>query len=479
MPRITFGSVGVGGLPGRKGLRKQTGRADAQLPPANLVGGPGKTPLRAAGPIKHVFYIVRENRTYDQVLGDDPRGDGAPRLTLFGKKTTPNMHALVKRFPLVDHVYANSEASQQGHQWTSAGNITDYEEKNWNQISNPFGDYGARGRPLQSGLYAISFPPKGYIFDQALRQKISFFNYGEVYAGNIPMPFTDIPLLAGTTDKDTTPAIAAERMRKYNRSDLQPGVNGGCYPNAFYTGRDILSGKWAFDSTVPPGAPPDSESRVACFRKHFSQQLAAGKVPTFNYITLMNDHTRGLEAGAYTPRAMVADDDLALGEIVATISHSSIWKSSAIFVVEDDSQDGADHVDAHRIPAAVISPYAKGGAVVHTRYDQLSVLRTMELIMGMGPLSLNDALATPMYAAFQNAPLNIAPFNLKPAQVDVLAKNPSGTAGAREAARMDFLHVDAVPQHKLDDQLWRSVHGDRSKPPPPGPNASGEDEAGD
>jgi hypothetical protein len=266
-------------------------------------------------------------------------------------------------------------------------------------------------------------------------------------------------------------------MSKYNRSDLQPGVNGGCYPNAFYTGGDILSGKWAFDSTIPPGAPSDSESRVSCFREHFSQQLAQGKVPTFNYVTLMNDHTRGLEAGSYTPRAMIADNDLALGELVDTISHSSIWSSSAIFVVEDDSQDGADHVDAHRIPAAVISPYAKGGAVVHTRYDQLSVLRTMELMMGMKPLSLNDALATPMYGAFQATPTNIAPFTLKPAQQNLLAKNPGGTASARQAAKFNFAQIDAVPQHKLDDQLWKSVHGEHSKPPPPGPNASGEDEA--
>jgi hypothetical protein len=316
------------------------------------------------------------------------------------------------------------------------------------------------------------------VFDQALRQKISFYNYGEVYAGTIPMPFSQVPILAGTTDKDTTPAIMAATNAKFQRSDVQPGVNGGCYPNAFYTGPDILSGKWAFDSTIPPGAPAASESRVECFRQHFAGQLASAKgVPTFNYVTLMNDHTRGLEAGSYTPRAMVADNDRALGQIVDTISHSSIWGSSAIFVVEDDSQDGADHVDAHRIPAAVISPFAKSGAVVHKRYDQLSVLRSMELIMGMHPLSLNDALATPMYDAFQATPTNIAPFGVKPTQQNLLAKNPGGTSGARQSARLDFLHLDAVPQRKLDALLWKSVHGESSKPPSPGPNASGEDEA--
>jgi hypothetical protein len=210
---------------------------------------------------------------------------------------------------------------------------------------------------------------------------------------------------------------------------------------------------------------------VDCFRQRFAQQLAAGSVPSFNYITLTNDHTRGLEAGSYTPQAMIADNDLATGQVVDLISHSAIWPQSAIFLVEDDSQDGADHVDAHRIPAAVISPYAKPGAVVHTRYDQLSVLRSMELILGMNPLSLNDALATPMYDVFQSTPANIAPFSAVPETQDLLAKNPGGTPGAKLSARLDFRDLDAVPQHTLDNLLWKSVHGQDSKPPPPGPNA--------
>jgi DNA-binding beta-propeller fold protein YncE len=480
MPRITFGSVGIGTLPSGSTLSDLTKRADAQVLPANHVTKiPANTPLRLHGPIKHVFFIVRENRTYDQVLGDDTRGDGKKSLTLFGQKNTPNMHALVKRFPLVDHLYANSEASQQGHQWTAAGSISDYAEKNWNQITNIFGNYGARGRPLQTGIYTVTFPPRRYLFDQAIRQKISFFNYGEVYAGNIPLPYPPIALIAGTTDKDRTAADAAAVQAKFAHSDIQPGVNGGCYPNAFYTGKDILSGKWAFDSTVPAGAPAGSESRTACFRQRFAQQVAAGKVPTFNYITLMNDHTRGLEAGSYRPQAMIADNDRALGQIVDTISHKpAIWAHSAIFVVEDDSQDGADHVDAHRIPAAVISPYARGGAVVHTRYDQLSVIRSMELIMGMSPLSLNDALATPMYDAFQASPSNISPFTTKPESESLLAKNPAGTHGARESAKVDFVHLDAVPQHTLDNLLWEAVHGRGAKPPAAGPNASGGVDAG-
>jgi hypothetical protein len=189
-------------------------------------------------------------------------------------------------------------------------------------------------------------------------------------------------------------------------------------------------------------------------------------------MVLSNDHTRVLSAGASTPRAMVADNDEALGRIVDLISHSSIWSSSAIFVVEDDSQDGADHVDAHRIPAMVISPYAKPGAVVHTRYDFASVLHSMELIMGMSPLGFHDALGVPMYDAFQATP-NSDPYTLIPSNIDLLETNPASGPGAAASARLPT-GLDAIPQHKLDALLWKSVHGWNATPPPPGPNASGE-----
>jgi phospholipase C len=168
---------------------------------------------------------------------------------------------------------------------------------------------------------------------------------------------------------------------------------------------------------------------------------------------------------------MVADCDLALGQLVDTISHSKIWSSSAIFVVEDDSQDGADHVDAHRIPVAVISPYARKGATIHTRYDLLSVVRSMELIMGMKALSLNDALATPMYNAFSSKPLNSAPYDAIPARIDLLTRNTAAAPWAAVSNRLPLADCDAVPQVKLDAILWKSVHGAKSTPPPAGPNA--------
>jgi DNA-binding beta-propeller fold protein YncE len=473
LPRITFGDVGIGALPTGKRLASLTRQADAQLRPANLPPRPpAATPIRAGGPIKYVFFIVRENRTYDQVLGDDPRGAGDPKLTLFGTDTTPNLHALATRFPLLDHVYADSEASQQGHQWTSAGAVNDHTEKAWNQISSPFGSYGARGRPLETGFLAVSYPPKGYLFDQALRQNISFFNYGEAYAGDIPLPYKPLSILANTIDLDRTSRDIAAVQAKFARSDFGQPIGEGCFPNSLYINTDVLSGKRIFDSSLPANAPEGAESRTDCFRTHLAQQLAAGEVPRFNYITLTNDHTVGLSGGQPTPQAMIADNDLGTAQIIDTISHSPIWSQSAIFVVEDDSQDGADHVDAHRIPALVVSPYARSGAVVSTRYDQLSVLRTMELILGMTPLTLNDALATPMYDAFAPAPDNIAPFDALPETQDLMATNPTTGAGARASAHLDFSNLDAVPQRDLDALLWKSAHGWRSAPPSPGPNAT-------
>jgi hypothetical protein len=174
---------------------------------------------------------------------------------------------------------------------------------------------------------------------------------------------------------------------------------------------------------------------------------------------------------------MVADNDLALGQIVDLVSHSSVWSSSAIFVVEDDSQDGADHVDAHRTPAAVISPYARRGRVVHTRYDHLSVIRSIELILGMQPLGLFDALATPMYDAFATVPVNPEAYTALGESVDLLDRNPSTAANQALSAGLDMdSGVDRVPQRKLDAVLWKAVHGAAATPPPPGPNAEGEEQ---
>jgi DNA-binding beta-propeller fold protein YncE len=470
LPSSILGSVGVLSVPSPGRLRTYTATANAQVVPVDTTAAPANTPLRPGGPIKHVFFVVRENRTYDQILGDVAKGDGDPSLELFGPSVTPNIHALVNRFPLLDHVYANSEASIDGHFWTSAASVSDYVQKNWMQ------NYAGRGRPYDFGVYAVTWPGNGFLFDQAQRQGVGYFNYGEAIAGDVPFP-----------DKDRSAAATAEVLAKFAHSDLGAGgptgagatPAGECYPNDADIETDAITQNPTWDSTPPSGSAPNIESRAACFAAHFNSQVATGTVPAFNYLVLPNDHTVGTTPGKRTPQAMVADNDYGLGEIVDTISHSSIWSSSAIFVVEDDSQDGADHVDAHRIPAAVISPYTSVGAVVHHRYDFASVIRSMELILGLEPMGLFDGLAAPMYDAFTSTPANAAPYDaLVPAQ-DREAVNSATAPDAAVSRSLDFGQLDQVPQRQLDAILWHATHGESSTPPPPGPNAEDRSADGD
>jgi DNA-binding beta-propeller fold protein YncE len=466
LPAIVSGLAGSAVFPTDAELRKLSKKANSQIKPVNASGPPAGTPLRPNGPIKHVFYIVRENRTYDQVLGDDSRGRGDPKLAIFGQNLTPNAHILAKRFPLLDSVYANSEASIDGHFWTAAGHVSDYVTKNWHQ------NYGARGRPYDFGVYAVTWPAKRFLFDAAEAQGISYFNYGEAIAGTVPFP-----------DKDRTPEETQQVLTKFSHSDLgEAGLNlfgvqvpsTNCYPNDASIGKDAVTQQEVFDSSAP-ATMPGALSRSECFRQKFTTQLVTNNVPAFNYLVLTNDHTNGLSPGRRTPQAMVADNDYALGQIVDTISHSSVWNSSLIIVMEDDSQDGADHIDAHRIPAFVISPYAKRGAVVHSRYDFPSMIRTLELPIGMKPFTLFDSLATPMYDAFDSTPKNLQPFDAAAPNIDLTAKNPNTPANRAAVRGYDMTSTDRVPQRVLDRQVWRAVRGPHSKPPPPGPNAEGPD----
>jgi hypothetical protein len=464
LPSIVTGTSGVLPFPTTAQLKVYDTQATNQLRPTNFKQPPPGSPIvppgaPGGGKIKHVFYVVRENRTYDQVLGDDKRGNGAANLTLFGPTITPNAHALAKRFPLLDHVFANSEASIDGHFWASASAVSDYVVKNWHA------NYGGRDRPYDFGVYAVTWPPKGFLFDQAQKQGISYFNFGEAIAGVVPLQ-----------DKDRTPAENQQVQTKFAHSDLGPPV--GCYPNDAYVGENAITQNEVWDSTPPPGAPPNSESRFDCFRTRFLGQVATSSVPALNYLVLANDHTQGLSPGRRTPQAMIAENDYALGQLVDLVSHSSVWDSSVILVVEDDSQDGADHLDAHRMPAFAISPYAKPAAVVHTRYDFPSFLRTIEIPIGMSPMNLFDALGTPLYDAFDSTRTNAAPFSAIAPKIDINARNSASAANRSAMRGLDVKHLDQIPQHKLDQLLWWSVKGRGSKPPPPGPNAVHETASG-
>jgi len=468
VPDKLLGRVGVLRRPSDRRLRALARSADRAVRPADLSRAPRGTPVLGArgapsAQIKHVFYIVRENRTYDQVFGSQPGGDGDPRLELFADNgvagptggVTPNAHRLARRFGLLDHFYADSEVSVDGHLITSGAYATDYVQRALHA------NYSNRGRVDEFGSYPVSFPPKDFLFDQAVRQGVSFRNYGELSAGVLP------------TADDGRPTYRPVQLGTMFSYPFLFGCDGtGVSPNGLNNAAicDTDSG-----TPGPVGDAGVTHSRFDFFQQQFRAQIATGTVPALNYLTLPNDHTNGVRTNYPTPKALVADNDLGLGQIVELISHSPIWPQSAIFVVEDDSQDGADHVDAHRMPAFVISPWTRPGAVVHTRYDQDSALRTMELILGLRPLSLFDGLAEPMYDAFTTTRgPDLAPYTaVQPQQSLTQSTTPAeAKAGGALARTLPYQQTDLVPQALFDRVLWRSVHGPGSTPPPPGPNAS-------
>ena len=458
---MLIGRVGTLSVPTDRQVVKDTPAADAQSGPSNTAAQPAGSPIPAStghpsSQIKHVFYIIKENRTYDQLFGTDSRGDGEPQLELFGDNgvsgptggVTPNAHALVRRFPLLDHFYEDSEVSVDGHLIATSAYATDYSQKATAQ------NYAGRRGTYDFGIYPASFPPRFFLFDQAAKQNVSFRDYGEA-VGSAPF--------GQASNRPEYSKVQANFDSAYPNNlligCLKAGVTASCTQDSgVYNGTGkLFAGQSRFDEWYP----------------QFQSQVASGSVPSLNVMILPDDHTNGTTPGDFTPQAMIADNDLALGQVVDAISHSSIWSSSAIFVEEDDSQDGADHVDSHRSPAYVISPWAKSG-VVSTRYDQYSVLRTMELILGLDPLALNDALATPMYDAFisGSAKPNDAPYNAIAPTYDISTKNSAAAADAKLSSDLPWSSLDAVPQSISDAILWASVHGAKSIPAPAGPNAS-------
>jgi hypothetical protein len=459
---LLIGRVGTLPIPTDREVVADTSAADAQARPSNGESQPVGSPVPAAtghpsAQIKHVFYIVRENRTYDQIFGSDPRGDGNANLELFADNgvsgptggITPNAHALSRRFPLLDHFYEDSEVSVDGHLITAGAYATDYVQK------ATAANYSNRRGTFDFGIYPVTSPPDFYLFDQAAKQGVSFRDYGEAVG--------------------TTPTTAASNRPQFSKveANLDPS-----YPNNVFIGclqaSNPASCTQDSGSYKQTGTPFAGQSRFNDWYPQFQSQVAAGTVPQFNYMILPNDHTNGTTTGDPTPQAFIADNDLALGQIVDAISHSSIWPSTAIFVVEDDSQDGADHVDSHRSPGFVISPWARSGAVVHTRYDQYSMLRTMELILGLQPLALNDAVATPMYDAFirGSEKPNNAPYSVVSPTYPLTSKNGASAPLTALSNELPFNRLDAVPQAISDQIMWASVHGAKSAPPVAGPNAS-------
>jgi len=389
-------------------------------------GAPVASPIpRKVGdpsPITHVFYVIRENRTYDQVFGDLESGNGDPTLTLFGERVTPNAHALAREFGVLDNFYVDAEVSYDGHAWSTGAYATDVVEKFWpTNYAGRGAVYLSEGGGAMRNAYGnLAAPLNGYIWDACVRAGKAVRSYGEfVYPNMSHQNVAQVPGLVGR--------INAE------------------YP--------------AYNLKI------QDQQRADVWLKEFHEFESNGELPALSIIRLGNDHTAAVTPGEPTPEAMVADNDLALGRIVDAISHSRYWKESAVFVVEDDAQNGPDHVDAHRTVALAISPFSRRRSVDSTLYTTSAMLRTIELVLGLPPMSQYDAAATPMYSAFQATPVP-APFVHVNNRVPLDEKNDWSAWGAQESIGMNLAEADRAPERLLNEILWRSVKGSNSTMPP-------------
>ncbi|MFT3844119.1 MAG: bifunctional YncE family protein/alkaline phosphatase family protein [Lacibacter sp.] len=374
-------------------------------------GNPIPMKVGDASPIKYVFYILKENRTYDQVLGDMPGGNGDTSLLLFGKNITPNQHKLAAEFVLLDNFYVDGEVSADGHNWSTAANANDYLEKTWPT------SYGGRGGQYDAeGNREVSNPDRGFIWDYCKRAGVTYRTYGE---------FAD---------------------------DYKPNIktleNHFC---PYYT---------SWDESIR------DTTRFYQWKREFDSLLAINAVPRFNSLRFINDHTEGQRIGRPSPFAHVADNDLAVGLFVEYLSKSPIWKETAIFIVEDDAQNGPDHVDAHRTTAYVAGGFVKRKYIDHTMYSTSSMLRTIELILGLPPMSQYDAAAEPMWRCFSSAP-DLSPFHSVPTLVDLNEKNTKHTASARLSETFDFTKEDRIPDLLFTEVIWKAVKGENSVVPAP------------
>jgi len=398
-------------------------RADSGVTVERPEGNPIPAKVGDKSPIKYCLYIIKENRTYDQVFGDMPEGNGDPSLCLFPDKVTPNHHKLTRQFVLLDNFYVDGEVSADGHQWSMAAYCTDYVEKVWPLTYRPGTLKKLPAYPSEGNVDSIERPAGGYIWDRCAEAKVSYYSFGEWITNG---------------KKQGDPGKARVKA-----------LEGHFDP--FF---------WGYDLDYPDQKRAD---RYIEKLKEFEQK---GDMPQLTILRLPNDHTYGTRVGKPTPTALVADNDLALGRVVEAVSRSKFWKETAIFVVEDDAQNGPDHVDAHRTVALVISPYTKRGHVDSSMYSTASMLRTMELILGLKPMSQFDAAARPMYASFQEKP-DLGVYEHVVPDVDLKEKNKRTAWGADQSEKFNFAREDAADDLLLNEVVWRSIKGPNSKMPAP------------
>jgi DNA-binding beta-propeller fold protein YncE len=374
-------------------------------------GNPIPRKVGDPSPIKHVFYIIKENRTYDQVLGDMKEGNGDTSLVLFGEKITPNHHAVAREFVLLDNFYVNGEVSADGHNWSLGAYATDYLEKTWPT------SYGGRGGNYDAeGNREIANNMNGFIWDYCKKYGVSYRTYGEFaddYKPNIP--------------------VLKDHFCPYFTS---------------------------WDQTVRDTV------RFNQWKHEFDSLVKAESLPQLNTLRFINDHTEGMTKGRPTPFVHVADNDLAVGLFIDYLSHSSVWKESVVFFVEDDAQNGPDHVDAHRSVALVAGGFVRNGFVDHTMYSTTSILRTIELILGLPPMSQYDASATPMWRCFDNT-AGHAPYSYRKCNVDLNLKNSAENKWSIISETLDFSREDRAPDDTFNRIIWAAVKGDNIAYPAP------------
>ena len=386
-------------------------------------GNPVPAKVGGKSPIKYCIYVIRENRTYDQVMGDVPEGNGDPSLCIFPEKITPNAHRLAKQFVLLDNFYVEGEVSADGHEWTMGAYATDFVRRVWplsyrGSPTNRLSIY-----PSEGAFDSIARPAGGYLWDRCAEAKVTYRSYGEWVAN-------------GKTPKD--PGRAKVKALEGH----------------------IDSGFRSYDLDYP------DVKRAERFISEMKRFEKEGGMPQLSIVRLPNDHTYGTRVGKPTPTAMVAENDLALGMLVEAVTKSKFWKETAIFVVEDDAQNGSDHVDAHRTVAFVISPYTQSGKVDSTMYSTAGMLRTMELILGLKPMSQFDAAARPMYNAFVSKPSFEGYQHVVP-KTDMKAINKKTAWGAKLSEKFNLATEDAADDLLFNEVIWRSVRGPNSPMPAP------------
>jgi DNA-binding beta-propeller fold protein YncE len=397
-------------------------RSDSNPVLAPAPGNPIPAKVGDRSPIKYAIYIVKENRTYDQVFGDIKEGNGSAELCIFPEEITPNHHAIAREFVLLDNTYVEGEVSADGHEWSMGAYATDFVEKTW-PLSYRSPNLKKIGYPAEGNYDSVARPAGGYIWDRCAEAGVSYRSYGEWIAN-------------GKTPDDPRRATV-----KALEGHFDPGFHS-----------------YDLDYT--------DQKRADRFISELKRFERDGDMPRLQIVRLPNDHTYGTRAGKPTPTAMVADNDLALGRVIEAITESKFWKETAVFVIEDDAQNGPDHVDAHRVVALVVSPYCKRGAVDSTMYSTSSMLRTMGLILGFQPMSQFDAAARPMYNSFQ-ATQDLRPYKHRIPKADLNAKNTAVAWGADISEKFNLATEDRADDLLFNEVIWRSVKGPNSPMPAP------------